>query len=107
MISAPFIYQIHADPYDFQRWTETKWKKELIVRNFEIEVFEIMGGYFTIICDMKKVFIKSLPFGIRHLCYLFYPLFDLITKLDNTKIIKNNNSLNKYHGGYFIVARRK
>lgn len=24
IISAPFLYKIHADPYDFQRWTETK-----------------------------------------------------------------------------------
>lgn len=29
IISVPFLFPIHSDPYDFQRWTEEKWKQEL------------------------------------------------------------------------------
>lgn len=25
MLSTPFLFPIHADPFDFQRWTNTKW----------------------------------------------------------------------------------
>lgn len=104
MISVPFLYPIHADPYDFQRWTEIKWRKELIKKKFKIKNFEIMGRYFTITCEMKKAFIRSLPLGLKHIGYLFYPILDFFVKLDNTNWIKNSQILNKYHGGYFIIA---
>ena len=106
ILSAPFLYPIHSDPYDFQRWTEERWKRELKETGFKIEKFEIMGRYFTIIMEMKKTLIKQLPFGIRHLFKFFYPLLDLIVKIDDTKLVKNNQKLNKFHGGYFMVLKK-
>jgi len=106
ILSVPFLYPIHADPYDFQRWTENKWKKVLLKIGFKIEKFEIMGRYFTVLMDCKKAFIKQLPFGVRHFCKLFYPLLDLLVKLDNTDLIKNNQKLNKFHGGYFMIIKK-
>jgi len=106
ILSVPFLYPIHADPHDFQRWTEDKWKKILEEIGFKIEKFEIMGRYFTVLMDYKKTLIKQFPFGIRHFCKLFYPLLDLIVKIDNTKWIKSNPKLNKFHGGYFMILRK-
>ncbi len=106
IISVPFLYQIHADPYDFQRWTLTKWKNELIKTGFEIENIEIMGRFFTVRNSMNKTLIQSLPVIIRHIGYLIFPVFDLINKLDNTNWIKNHPKLGNYHGGYFIIAKK-
>lgn len=106
ILSVPFLYPIHADPYDFQRWTEEKWKKVLEEIGFKIEKLEIMGRYFTVLADAKKTFIKSLPRLLRWFFYLFYPLLDLLVKLDNFKFICNHPKLGNFHEGYFIVVRK-
>ncbi|MDK2789545.1 MAG: hypothetical protein PWP15_52 [Methanothermococcus sp.] len=106
IISVPFLYQIHADPYDFQRWTEDKWHIELEKRGFKIEKIEIMGRFFTVFGDMLKLLIKFLPFGIRHLSYVLFPIIDLIVLLDNYDVIKKHEKLGKYHGGYFIICKK-
>ena len=106
ILSAPFLYPIHSDPYDFQRWTEERWKRELKETGFKIEKFEIMGRYFTVLVDMEKTFIKSLPRILKWPLYLFYPLLDLAVKLDNFKFIKNHPKLGKFHGGYFIILKK-
>jgi len=106
ILSVPFLYPIHADPYDFQRWTKDKWKMELKKIGYKIEKIVIMGRYFTVLADMEKILINKLPVVIRHLCKLFYPLIDVFVKIDNTGLIKNNQGLNKFHGGYFIILKK-
>jgi SAM-dependent methyltransferase len=106
ILSVPFLSSIHSDPHDFQRWTEEKWKKVLLEIGFKIENIEIMGRYFTVAMDMKKTFIGSLPFGIRHFFKFFYPLMDLIAKIDSTEWVKNDQKLNKFHGGYFMILKK-
>jgi len=106
LITVPFLYPVHADPFDFQRWTLTKWKNKLGKMNFSIERIEIMGRYFNVINETMKTFINSLPIIVRHLGYLLLPFFDLTNKLDTTNWIKNHPKLGNYHGGYFIVARK-
>ena len=106
IMSVPFLYQIHADPYDFQRWTQTKWKSELEKLGFKIEKTEIMGRFFTVRNSMQKTFIQSLPVIIRHIGYLLFPIFDILNKFDNTSWIKNHPKLGNYHSGYFIIAKK-
>ena len=105
IMSVPFLYQVHADPFDFQRWTDIKWKKELEKIGFQIEKFIIMGGFFTVLGDMLKKMIKILPFGIRHIFYLFFPFLDCMVLLDNFNFVKKSD-LGKYHGGYFIIIKK-
>ena len=106
ILSAPFLYPIHSDPYDFQRWAEDKWKQVLQEIGFSIEKFEIMGRYFTVLADMKRTCIKSMPRPLRYVFYLFCPLLDLLVKLDNLKFVQNHSKLGKFHGGYFIILRK-
>ncbi len=107
IISVPFLYPLHADPFDFQRWTKDKWKIELEKRGFHIEKLFVMGNLFTVLMDFKKMFIKNLPVPLRWLAYLFYPIFDLIVKLDHSRLIRRWFPIvEKFHGGYFIVAKK-
>jgi SAM-dependent methyltransferase len=106
IISAPFLYYVHADPLDFQRWTHTKWRVELEKTGFKIEIFEIIGRYFTVRNGMQKTFIQSLPVIIRHIGYLVFPFYELLNKIDNTNWIRNHPKLGNFHGGYFIIAKK-
>lgn len=107
ILSVPFLYPVHGDPNDYQRWTLDKWKLSLAGAGLMIQEAKVMGRFFTILGDMKKSFIRTLPFGIRHLCYLTYPLMDILIMLDEKNFVKKNEVLKKYHGGYFIVAKKE
>jgi SAM-dependent methyltransferase len=106
ILSAPFLFRIHSDPYDFQRWTESKWKNELSKSGFNIRTFVIVGRYYTVSNEMKKTFIQSLPVILRHIGYIIFPLLDIINLLDQTKWIMNHKKLGNFHGGYFIIAKK-
>ena len=52
VISMPFLYGVHADPQDFQRWTDEKLKIELEKVGFEVKQIEPMGSLFAVIYDL-------------------------------------------------------
>lgn len=106
IISAPFLYQIHADPDDFQRWSIDKWRQELKEIGFKIVKIEIIGRYFSLLADMKLIFIKSLSLPFKWFFILFRPIIDLISKLDELRVVQNHDQFGKFHGGYFIVVRK-
>ena len=105
-LSVPFLFPVHADPSDYQRWTKTKWESVLRQNGFYIEIIDIMGRFFTVKNGMNQALIQSLPFFIKYFCYLFYPVFDLINLLDKTQYIQKHPKLGNYHGGYFIIAKK-
>ena len=105
ILSAPFLFPVHGDPYDFQRWTDKKWKDELAKAGFAVEKFEIMGRYFTVMMEMAKALIRQLPFGLPYLFMPAYPILDLVAALDNHRLIRYNLKLANYHQGYFIICR--
>jgi len=52
IITTPFLSGIHADPYDFQRWTPAKYRMELEEkRGMKIEVLKEMGGIWAVYWD--------------------------------------------------------
>lgn len=106
ILSTPFLYGTHYDPSDYQRWTQDKWKKTLKRTGFKIKKMLIMGLYFTVLCDMFKSLIESLPKPIRMLCSPSILVLSLIIRLDNTNLVRKNPTLNKYHSGYFIIAEK-
>ncbi|MCR4313749.1 MAG: class I SAM-dependent methyltransferase, partial [Candidatus Uhrbacteria bacterium] len=59
IVSVPFLYAIHADPSDYQRWTQFKWRKEIEQRSCHVDTFVIMGRFFTVMSDHTKTFFKS------------------------------------------------
>lgn len=106
ILSAPFLFPIHSDPCDYQRWTKDKWFLELGESGFRVEKCETVGRFFSVLGDMLTILIKQLPFRLNTLFRILYPLMDIGVKLDNHRIIKDNKRLNKFTTGYFIVACR-
>ena len=109
IISAPFLAHIHGDPYDFQRWTSTKWKFELGKVGFKIEKFIVMGRYFSNLAqDLKELFraIERNYRGGSLFIRIFSSLLDKIQLFDNKKLGKNDPILRNFHNGYFIIARK-
>jgi len=102
IISSPYIYPIHADPYDFQRWSDQKWQNELANAGFKINELIPMGGFFSTFFDFSKIFNKKLIFPFRWIGYIFYPLFDLISLFDKLPI----DFIQKFPNGYFIIAEK-
>lgn len=105
--STPFFYPVHADPYDFQRFTEDGLRN--LFRNFQsVEVYR-MGGYAGALGLMVELGIpgmegKSLPRKFvrwamkwisRWLCCFDLSVFD-----------KENEAWSKFTTGYFVRAVR-
>jgi len=55
IISMPFLYPIHGDPDDFQRWTPSKIRQVLRQNNFLIDSLEPMGGLFSVYYDLLRI----------------------------------------------------
>ncbi|MBT3738771.1 MAG: methyltransferase domain-containing protein [Candidatus Marinimicrobia bacterium] len=102
----PFLYRVHADPSDFQRWTKGKWEYELKKRGYAIESFHITGGIFSVILDASMNIVKAFPRGIRHIFAIPFIFFNFLSVLDNFDFIRKNSVLGSYHSGYFFIARK-
>ncbi|SFO93719.1 class I SAM-dependent methyltransferase [Hydrogenimonas thermophila] len=55
VITMPFLYSKHADPYDFQRWTDYKLENEMKKLGFKEIVIIPMGSIFAVIYDLLYV----------------------------------------------------
>ena len=109
IISSPFLYHIHGDPYDYQRWTHHKWRFELNKAGFEIEKFILMGKYFTSLAEMVKFGLKAKRSkfnGLNLLIKLLSPILDRLVIKDNSAFVRTDPILNNWHNGYFIIARK-
>jgi len=55
ILSIPFLYAIHGDPNDYQRWTPSKIKMELQKNGFDNINILPMGGLFAVIYDLIHI----------------------------------------------------
>jgi len=106
IMSSPFMFPVHYEPFDCQRWTQSKWQEELVNAGFEIRKFKIIGGYFSVLADTIKALVRAMPKPARFISYLAYPIMDLAVELDNLLVIQLHDWLGKYHSGYFIIAKK-
>ena len=109
LLSSPFLFHVHADPYDFQRWTSIKWRSELLKIGFKIEKIIVMGKFFSILAQMIKTMLRSIAAYLykgRLILSTILPFLNLMSRLDNRSFVKNHPVLANYHYGYFIIARK-
>jgi len=53
-ITVPFMFPIHADPYDYGRYTDQYWMESLIECGFDEIIIERQGGFFCVLVDMLR-----------------------------------------------------
>jgi SAM-dependent methyltransferase len=51
-VAMPFMYPVHADPHDYQRWTSERLTREFVQAGFSEIKIEPMGGAFSVIFDV-------------------------------------------------------
>lgn len=51
LITMPFMFAVHADPWDFQRWTGEKLSSEVRKAGLRIRMLAPMGGPAAVVCD--------------------------------------------------------
>lgn len=54
LISVPFLYQIHADPYDYGRYTDYYWQENLKRVGFVDVAIEKQGLFWSVLADMIR-----------------------------------------------------
>ena len=103
------MYHVHGDPYDFQRWTNQKWLIVLKKIGFRVEKLIIMGKYFTHLSEtikfMHRIKKKSF-FPVKLILRVMLPILNKVVLYDNEKWIKDDQILNNFHNGYFIIAKK-
>jgi SAM-dependent methyltransferase len=104
----PFMYALHADPYDFQRWTDVKIRLELEKIGFSYIHIKPMGSVFGVIYDFLCI---SLNMESRNRNaiknkiirkFMMPILARLFLWLDKKYIYKSK----AITGGYYIQAKK-
>jgi SAM-dependent methyltransferase len=54
LVTVPFLYRIHGDPYDYNRYTDSYWLSLLKKIGFSNLLIEKQGSFFTVIVDFLK-----------------------------------------------------
>jgi SAM-dependent methyltransferase len=56
-ICVPFLTQIHGDPYDYGRYTDFYWQKNLSEMEFHIVALERQGLFWSVLMDMVRAYV--------------------------------------------------
>lgn len=54
LITVPFMFPIHPDPYDFGRYTDQFWESQLESLGFSNTTIEWQGGFWCVAVDMGR-----------------------------------------------------
>ncbi len=104
--STPFLYPVHADPHDYARWTRDKWRMELEACGFDMEEEITMGGACMVLLELVTLALSALPPPLKWLKHARILLFEPARRLDGCAFMKRG-ILSGFHGGYYIVARKR
>jgi len=108
ILTVPFLYAIHADPYDFQRWTDVKLKLELDNHKFLEITISPMGSIFAVMYDLLYSSLtlaskNSQSFRNRFIRKFILPVIAKVFNwLDNIYIYKSQYITT----GYYVKAKK-
>jgi SAM-dependent methyltransferase len=105
--STPFFYPVHADPYDFQRFTEDGLRH--LFREFKsVEVYR-MGGYFGVLglmCELGIPGEEGKTFTSKVTRWVLKWISRWLCSLDLSFYGNENSNRQKFTTGYFLKAIR-
>jgi len=106
--TVPFMQGVHADPFDFQRWTSEKITTELENVGLEVKEMYALGGLGATIHDLIYQSVSGSGEGSRSLFpkitrRIILPFFSLFI----SKNFKNEPSRTGVTTGYYFTAVKK
>ena len=105
VITAPFLERLHGDPGDYSRYTRSMWERLLAVADLKPVTIDEQGGYFTHLAGLLRFLVLRAPRPLRWVGYGFFPLLDLLTRVDASARARRSDFA-AFVGGYLIVAER-
>jgi len=57
--SMPFLFPVHSDPHDYQRWAPERIRMECVEAGFSEIDIEPMGGFFAVIMDITRIALNT------------------------------------------------
>lgn len=117
LITIPFMYPMHADPEDYNRFTETWFLKALEETGFEVLKIEYHGGFFAVLANNFRLLANDLnkisslkKFQIKNYIlkywYLFLSNYYFIKDIKFNQRGRNNNFLEKFTTGFGVICRK-
>lgn len=110
-ITVPFMYRIHADPYDYGRYTDQFWKELLNDLGFKIVILERHGAFWSVLLDPIRI---AWAIHNKNNTHIYTRVFGwIIYKMTTWAILKDkevDQSFQKYYSsfttGFGIVAEK-
>ncbi|MBI2086880.1 MAG: class I SAM-dependent methyltransferase [Candidatus Zambryskibacteria bacterium] len=99
LATVPFMYPLHADPFDFGRYTDHFWKKAAQDLDFKIEI-ESQGTIFAVMALMIQHIFLAKEVSWRP---IQIPLIKILLWLDKKT---TNKTLRAWTTGYGIVLKK-
>jgi len=108
LLSVPFLYHIHGDPYDYGRYTDQYWQEQLIATGFTDIRIDRHGLFFSVLLDMSKQFLNRKV--QRPWRWLLPPLIDLCQNMaeryESQNHIRNDAFIRSFTTGFGIVTQK-
>jgi len=108
LISVPFLYPIHGDPYDFGRYTDHYWLSVLEEIGFEEIIIERQGLFYSVLANFFKLYANRIYHRpIRNLASFPLALFQRwALKREQNPSVQSHPFLNSFTTGFGIVAHK-
>jgi len=106
LLSSPFLYPIHGDPYDYQRLTETRLR-QLLQSLPEVNI--TISGYFpSVVGDVLKQMLHgtSRRYVFKYLFYPLLPLVHLCILCERSRLFRHLCGWERAISGYLIIAKK-
>lgn len=106
-VSVPFFYPVHADPYDFHRFTEDGLR-HLFTDFKSVEVYR-MGGYMGTLGLFVELGIAGIMGDTiikRFICWIMKWISRWLCFYDLLTFTRSNPTWDKFTTGYFVKAIR-
>ena len=108
VISMPFLFPVHGDPQDYQRFTGFKLEHLLEQAGFDTIEVRPQGAYFLVLADMLRAGVVRIRpalfrWGVE---VLMLPSLYILEQLDRSPWILRSSFLSSYTTAFMIVGAK-
>jgi SAM-dependent methyltransferase len=103
----PFLFPVHGDPYDFQRWTPEKLTLELTRAGLYVEELSPMGSAPAVVFDLCWIawyaYVQELPVVLHRFATLPFLVAKPLVAFADARLKRVSRRITT---GYLVVARK-